>query len=72
MSALAIAPPPVSTIPSGFSDTRVLLHRRMLDIGYSPDDIAKVESALVCARLHDNYLRAGYSPDEIAAVTSLY
>jgi hypothetical protein len=44
----------------------------MLRTGYSPDEIAKVESALVSSRLHDTYLRAGYSPDDIAAFTSLY
>ena len=76
MSVIAIpfvAPSPVhprpSEAPGAASD---LLHQRMLDTGYSPDDIAKVESALLSVRLHDTYLRAGYSPDDIAALTSLY
>jgi hypothetical protein len=51
---------------------QVLLHQRMLATGYSPDEIAKIESALVAVRLHDTYLQAGYSPDDIAALTSLY
>jgi hypothetical protein len=63
-----------SAIASGHScsDTSWMLHQRMLDAGYSPDDIGKVESALLSVRLHDAYLRDGYSPDDIAAVTSLY
>jgi hypothetical protein len=44
----------------------------MLETGYAPDDIAKIESALVSVHLHDAYLRAGYSPDDITALTSLY
>jgi hypothetical protein len=60
-----------SFVPAAI-DPRVLLRQRMLATGYSPDDIAKVQSALVAARLHDTYLQAGYSPDDIAAFTSLY
>ena len=67
MSATAIPVMPRSNI-----DTSGLLRQRMLDTGYSHRDIAKIESGLLCARLHDTYLRAGYSPDDIAAVTSLY
>jgi hypothetical protein len=57
------------SVPTNAHD---LLHQRMLNTGYSTRDIAKVESALLSARLHDTYLRAGYSPDDVAAITSLY
>jgi hypothetical protein len=72
MSATAAFTPATAPFLHAAIDTRVLLHQRMLATGYSPDDISKVESALLAARLHDTYLQAGYSPDDIAAVTSLY
>jgi hypothetical protein len=74
-TAIPIAPVAIVVLPSSSdspSAIRKLLHQRMLRTGYSPDEIAKVESALVSSRLHDTYLRAGYSPDDIAAFTSLY
>jgi hypothetical protein len=77
MSAIAApcAPsiiPELPASPLSPSAIRKLLHDRMLETGYAPDDIAKIESALVSVHLHDAYLRAGYSPDDIAALTSLY
>jgi hypothetical protein len=47
------------------------LHQRMLDLGWSPDDIAAVEGAMLRARLRDTYLAAGYSPDDLDALAGL-
>ena len=51
---------------------RARMHARMIDDGWSPDDIAAVEAILLRAALHDTYLAAGYSPDDVDAVISLY
>lgn len=56
--------------PSRADSTR--MHDRMIADGWSPDDIAAVESILFRAALHDTYLAAGYSPDDVEAVISLY
>jgi hypothetical protein len=49
-----------------------MLRERMLANGWAPDDIQRVQGALIARRLHENYLRAGFSPDEIEQITSLY
>lgn len=49
-----------------------LLGEAMLAHGWSPDEIHRVQGALISVHLHDTYLQAGYSPDEIEQITSLY
>ena len=44
MSAVAFALPVSSPPSESLSETRDVLHRRMLETGYSPDDIAAVTS----------------------------
>jgi hypothetical protein len=48
------------------------LRETMLAHGWAPDDIQRVQGALIARRLHDTYLSAGFSPDEIEQLTSLY
>ncbi len=57
---------------AGTAATLRTMHDRMLADGWSPDDIAAVEIAMLRSRLHDLYLAAGYSPDDVEAVVSLY
>jgi hypothetical protein len=57
---------------NGTAATLRRMHERMLDDGWSPDDIAAVEGVVLRFRLHDLYLAAGYSPDDVEAVVSLY
>ncbi|MEA2159297.1 MAG: hypothetical protein QOD66_1677 [Solirubrobacteraceae bacterium] len=73
MSAtLTDTPVPSSTATVSAEPARVRLRAKMLAVGWSPDDIRRVQGALTSVRLHDTYLRAGYSPDEIKQITSLY
>lgn len=50
------------------ADKLTALHERMLDDGWSPDEIAAIESLMLRARLRETYLAAGYSPDDLDAL----
>ena len=71
MSATLTDMPAASSTPAVSPEpARELLWAKMLAVGWSPDDISRVQGALTSVRLHDTYLRAGYSPDEIAQLVT--
>jgi len=63
---------PTSLLSPTSSSHLSALREAMLNSGWAPDDIRRVQGALIARRLHDNYLRAGFSPDEIELIASLY